>query len=160
MKTLRLTCSLFFLLVAFMMSGSVNAQQKDDNSDARVIELKGLNNMTFDKKEIQVKPGEKVTIRLTSITDYKPRQMSHNFVLLKQTADVQAFVSKSEKAAIEDFVAPDMRDQVFAFTSMASGGETVEVTFTAPERESRYMYVCTFPGHFFAGMMGTLVVKE
>jgi|SRR5690625_3748239 len=148
--------SIFFMIFAFMTSALAIAQ--DD--DARVIEIKGLNNMTYDKTEIVAKPGEKITIRLTTVTDYKPRQMSHNLVLLKQTADVQAFIAASEKAAVEDFIAPKMKDQVIAHTPMASGGETVEVTFTAPERPSKYMYVCTFPGHFFAGMKGTLTVKE
>ncbi|HLS29943.1 MAG TPA: plastocyanin/azurin family copper-binding protein [Flavobacteriaceae bacterium] len=155
MKIRNLTFSLILMLSAFLFSGLTYAQK-----EARVIEIKGQNNMTYDKTEIVVKPGERITIRLTTVTDYKPRQMSHNWVLLKQTADVQSFVAASEKSAIEDFVAPNMRDQVYAYTSMAAGGETVEVTFTAPERPSKYMYVCTFPGHFFAGMMGTLTVKE
>lgn len=155
MKTIKNTFSILMLFATLLFSGHSFAQEK-----GRVVEIKGLNNMTFDVTEIVAKPGERITVRLTSITDFKPRQMSHNFVLLKQTADVQSFISASEKSAIEDFVAPHMRDQVIAFTSMASGGETVEVTFTAPERPSKYMYVCTFPGHFFAGMRGTLTVKE
>lgn len=149
--------SLFLLLGVFFMSTQTFAQKKDS---PRVIEIQGLNNMTFDKEDIEVKPGEEVTIKLTSISDYKPRQMSHNFVLLKQTTNVQAFVDASEKSAVNDFIAPDMEDQVIANTAMAAGGETVEITFTAPERPSKYMYVCTFPGHFFAGMRGTLTVKE
>lgn len=155
MKSIKSTVSILVLFAAFLFSAQTFAQDK-----GRVVEIKGLNNMTFDVTEIVAKPGERITVRLTSITDFKPRQMSHNFVLLKQTADVQSFISASEKSAIEDFVAPQMRDQVIAFTSMASGGETVEVTFTAPERPSKYMYVCTFPGHFFAGMRGTLTVKD
>ena len=155
MKNYNFTLSIFLLFFIFMTSVSAIAQD-----DARVIEMKGLNNMTYDKTEIVAKPGEKITVRLTTVTDYKPRQMSHNFVLLKQTADVQSFIAASEKSAVEDFIAPKMRDQVIAYTPMASGGETVEVTFTAPERPSKYMYVCTFPGHFFAGMKGTLTVKE
>lgn len=156
MKIQNLTFSVILMLSAFLFSGLSSAQ----NDDARVIEIQGLNNMTFDKTEIVAKPGEKITVRLTSVTEYKPRQMSHNFVVLKQTVDVQNFISVSEKSAIEDFVAPSMRDQVYAYTPMASGGETVEVTFRAPERPSKYMYVCTFPGHFYAGMRGTLTVKE
>lgn len=160
MKNLKLNyrwCSVLFLLSAFLISGTGFAQ---DNDDAKVIEIKGLNNMTYDKEEITAKPGQKITIRLTAKTDYKPRQMSHNFVLLKQTTNVQAFVDASEQSAVNDFIDPDREDQVIAHTDMASDGETVETTFRAPERPSKYMYLCTFPGHFFAGMKGTLTVKE
>lgn len=154
MKSSSGLVSLFLILSVFAFPKEGLAQK------AKVIEIKGLNNMTFDQKEITVKPGQEVTVRLTSKTDYKPRQMSHNFVLLKQTVNVQKFVDASEKSAVNDFIAPDMEDQVIAHTPMAAGGETVEVTFTAPERPSKYMYLCTFPGHFFAGMMGTLTVKK
>jgi azurin len=48
---------------------------------------------------------------------------------------------------------------VLASTKMAGGGETVEVTFTAPKEPGEYLYICTFPGHYLAGMKGVLVVK-
>lgn len=147
---------IFLLLAVFIPSNPAAAQQEKP----RVIEIKGLNNMTFDKEEIFAKPGELITIRLTTVTEYKPRQMSHNWVLLKQTVNVQAFVDASEKSAVNDFIDPLREDEVIAYTAMASGGETVEVTFRAPERPSKYMYLCTFPGHFFAGMRGTLTVRE
>lgn len=157
MKTLKMNFGIvgvFLMICTFLISMPGFAQ------DGRVIEIKGLNNMTFDVTEIVAKPGEKLTIRLTTVTNYTPRQMSHNWVLLKQTANVQAFVDASEKSSISDFIAPKLVNQTIAYTSMASGGETVEVTFNAPDRPSKYMYICTFPGHFFAGMMGTLTVRD
>lgn len=160
MKTKKFTSSLpvlgiLFLMGFFLLPNSVFAQEK-----GRIIEINGLNNMTFDVTDIEAKPGELLTVRFTSITEYTPRQMSHNFVLLKQTVNVQAFIDASEKSAVNDFIDPKREDEVIAHTPMAAGGETVEVTFRAPERPSKYMYVCTFPGHFFAGMKGTLTVKE
>lgn len=141
----------------FLVSHSTFAQKKEKG---RIVEISGLNNMTFDVTDIEAKPGELLTIRFTSKSKYTPRQMSHNFVLLKQTVNVQAFIDASEKSAVNDFIDPTREDEVLAHTPMAAGGETVEVTFRAPERPSKYMYVCTFPGHFFAGMKGTLTVKE
>jgi azurin len=52
-----------------------------------------------------------------------------------------------------------MADQVIAKTALAGAGETVDVTFNAPAAAGSYPYVCTFPGHFQAGMRGNLVVK-
>lgn len=128
--------------------------------DARVIEIQGLNSMRYSRSEITAKPGEKITIRLTTISDYPLSTMSHNFVLLKQSADVQALVEASIKYKNNDYIAPEMMDQIIAHTAMAGGGQTVEVTFTVPERPSKYMFICTFPGHFLSGMKGTLTVKN
>ena len=58
-----------------------------------------------------------------------------------------------------DFVPASMADKIIAHTKLAGGGETVEVTFTAPAKAGKYDYLCTFPGHFAAGMKGTLTVK-
>lgn len=157
METLNITSKLstvFVLLCAFFFTTNTFAQK------AKVIELKGLNSMEYDKTEITAKPGQKITIRLTTVSDFKPSAMAHNFVLLKQTADVKALVRASIKYSDNDYISPDFTDQIIAHTGMASGGETVEVTFTAPENPSKYMFICTFPGHFLSGMKGTLTVKE
>ena len=61
-------------------------------------------------------------------------------------------------ARATDFVPPDMKAQVIAHTTLAGAGETVEVTFKVPAAGT-YTYLCTFPGHFQAGMRGTLTVK-
>lgn len=49
---------------------------------------------------------------------------------------------------------------MLASTPLAGAGETVEVTFRAPSTApGTYTFLCSFPGHFAAGMRGTLVVK-
>jgi len=157
MKTIRITpkwTSVILMACAFFMSTGLFAQ------DAKVIELKGLNSMRYDKTDITAKPGQKITIRLTTVSDFPKTAMSHNWVLLKQTADVKALISSSIKYSDNDYIDPHFKDQIIAHTAMAAGGQTVEVTFTAPERPSKYMYICTFPGHFLAGMKGTLTVEE
>jgi len=52
-----------------------------------------------------------------------------------------------------------MTDQIIAHTDLAAGGETVEVIFTVPEETGDYPFICSFPGHFSAGMTGTLAVE-
>jgi uncharacterized cupredoxin-like copper-binding protein len=42
---------------------------------------------------------------------------------------------------------------------LAGPGETVVVTFKVPAKAGSYPYMCTFPGHYAAGMKGDLVVK-
>jgi azurin len=41
---------------------------------------------------------------------------------------------------------------------MLGGGEAETLTVPIPEEPGEYPYVCTFPGHFFAGMKGMLEV--
>ena len=48
---------------------------------------------------------------------------------------------------------------ILANTKLAGGGETVEVTFTAPTEPGEYTYICSFPGHVSGGMKGTLTVR-
>jgi uncharacterized cupredoxin-like copper-binding protein len=43
--------------------------------------------------------------------------------------------------------------------TLAGPGDTVQVTFTVPSKPGRYPFICTFVGHYQAGMTGTLVVK-
>lgn len=157
MKLLKFTprlLGLILLLGVFFVSTNSFAQ------DAKVIELKGLNSMRYDKTEITAKPGQKITIRLTAVTDFPATAMAHNFVLLKQNANVKEVVKNSIKYSDDDYIDPHMSDQIIAYTAMAAGGETVEVTFYAPKKPSKYMYICTFPGHFLAGMKGTLTVEK
>ena len=69
------------------------------------------------------------------------------------------FVNAAAMARATDFIPADMKDQVLAATTLAGPGETVEVTFKVPAAPGTYPYMCTFPGHFAAGMRGTIVVK-
>lgn len=143
----------FLMIVALCFSVSLYAQ------DAKVIELKGTDAMKFSKTDITAKAGQKVTIKLTTVSKLPGSAMSHNFVLLKQSADAKEVAKTSAKFKDNNYIAPDMENKIIAHTDMASGGETVKITFTVPEKSGDYPYVCTFPGHFLAGMKGTLKVQ-
>jgi len=52
-----------------------------------------------------------------------------------------------------------MKAEVVASTPLAGPGETVDITFKVPAAAGTYPFMCTFPGHFTAGMKGNLVVK-
>jgi azurin len=127
---------------------------------ARTIELHAADDMKYDTTTIPAKPGEQIHIRLTPKGTMPKIAMSHNFVLLKLGTDAAAFVNAGINARATDFIAPEKKAQVIANTPLAGNGETVEITFKVPAVAGSYPYVCTFPGHFAAGMKGTLVVKK
>jgi len=85
--------------------------------------------------------------------------MAHNFVLLKAGVAPADVSNAAFNARATDFIPADKADKILAHTALAGGGETVEVSFTAPAKPGSYDYLCTFPGHFAAGMTGKLVVK-
>lgn len=145
----------FATLIILSLFISTNALAQS----TKVIEMKGTDQLRFSVQNIEVAAGQKITIKLSNDTKFPANAMSHNFVLLKQSTDAKAFDKASAQHADSGYIAPELKDQIIAHTGMAGGGETVEVTFNAPKKPGKYLYICTFPGHFAAGMKGTLTVK-
>ncbi len=86
--------------------------------------------------------------------------MSHNWILLAAGADAQKFDAAATAAGSDaNYIPAGMSKQILAHTGMVAGGESNTVTFTAPRKPGDYEYICTFPGHFTAGMKGTLIVR-
>jgi len=99
-------------------------------------------------------------VRLKGVGTMPKMAMSHNFVLLNAGADATAFANDSVMAAATAYIPAAKKAQVIAHTAtMVGGGETADVTFKAPTKPGAYTYLCSFPGHFLAGMKGTLTVK-
>lgn len=124
----------------------------------RVVEMTGNDAMKFSVTSIAAKPGETLTVRLKSIGTLPKIAMAHNFVLLAAGTDAAAFANVAATSA-PTYIPAAQKAKVLAMTAMAGPGETVEVTFKVPAKPGRYDYICSFPGHFLAGMKGVLVVK-
>lgn len=145
-----------FLLVIFslLFIGAAVAQ-------AETIEIDALDTLRFSKESITVKPGEKVTIKLVNHSKLPAIAMSHNWVLLAADADAHKVDAAALKAGKDNEYIPEgMDDQILAHTNIVAGGKSDTITFTAPKEPGDYEYICTFPGHFAAGMKGTLTVKS
>jgi azurin len=125
----------------------------------RTIEIIGTEDMKFSVTNIAAKPGEQLRVRLVSKGAMPKVAMAHNFVLLKKGVSQVDFVQAAVMASATGYVPADKKDQIHAATALAGAGETVEVTFKAPAAAGDYPYICSFPGHFQAGMKGTLTVK-
>lgn len=125
----------------------------------RTIDLTGGDDMKFNLTKLEAKPGETLHVVLKSTGTIPKVAMGHNFVLLKLGSDVAEFIKASMTAAASEYVPAELKAQVVAATKLAGPGETVEVTFKVPAKAGSYPYMCTFPGHYAAGMKGELVVK-
>lgn len=125
----------------------------------RTVEIIGTEDMKFSMPTITAKPGEQLRVRLVVKGAMPKIAMAHNFVLLNKGAKVVDFVTAAMNARATDFIPADKKADVLAATALAGAGETVEVTFKVPAAAGEYPYICSFPGHFQAGMKGSLVVK-
>jgi len=135
------------------------ATQAKPASSVRTVEITGGDDMKYSVTSIPAKPGETLRIRLTSKGTLPKIAMAHNVVVLKAGAKQIDFANAAAMAAATGYIPADMKDQVLAATAMAGPGETVDVTIKMPTAPGTYPYLCTFPGHFAAGMRGTIVVK-
>lgn len=126
---------------------------------ARTVTLHASDVLKYDLQTITAKPGERLHVVLKTVSGVPKIVMAHNFVILKPGVDQAAFLNQSAQAQDHDYLAPAFASKVLVATKMAGNGETVEATFAAPAKAGAYTYLCSFPGHFIAGMKGTLVVK-
>jgi azurin len=126
----------------------------------RLIEIEGNDQMKFSVTNITAKPGEPLRVRLKVVGAMPKMAMAHNFVLLKAGIDAAKFANESALAGpAANYIAAARKADVLTSTPLAGAGETVEITFKAPAQAGSYTFLCSFPGHFAAGMRGTLVVK-
>lgn len=123
------------------------------------FEITGNDQMKFNRTQLTVKPGAVVQIKLTNIGKMPAMAMSHNLVVLTADADAQAFATAAASQSANQYFPSSLADQVIAHTRMLGPNESDTITFTAPTEPGDYEYICTFPGHFAAGMKGILSVE-
>jgi azurin len=150
----------YVLIAVFVLratSGTSTVPPTATSVAPRDVFITAGDDMKFSVTTIQARPGEALHVRLKSVATVPKIAMGHNFVLLRAGADPVAILNAAGRARPPDFNLPDLRTQVLAFTSLAGAGETVDVSFTTPDRPGHYVYMCAYPGH--VGMRGRLVVK-
>ena len=144
-----------FVLAAVVATSTLVLQAQGP----RVVEIEGNDMMKFSLASIAAKPGEQLTVRLKVVGKMPKMAMAHNFVLLTAAANAATFANAAVMASATGYIPAARKGEVLASTALAGAGETVEVTFRAPTAPGTYTFLCSFPGHFAAGMRGTLVIK-
>jgi azurin len=140
-------------------AGDRRVEAQSTAVDARTIQITARQDMKFSVTTLAAAPGERIRIVLAAAGNMPRFLMAHNWILLRKDTDVEAFINAGLAAEQTDFIAPDQRRNVIASTPLIVGGQTAEVTFTAPVARGEYPYVCSFRGHAFAGMRGSLTVE-
>jgi uncharacterized cupredoxin-like copper-binding protein len=106
-----------------------------------IIETPGL---LFKEPRFLVKPGEQIKLTLKN-TD----EMSHDFVLTRpnQRERVIALALAMLTANPNETGFIPNTPSIIQSIPMLKPGEEKSITFTAPDKEGIYPYLCTYPGH-------------
>ena len=126
----------------------------------RTIDIVGTDDMKYSLTTITAQPGEQIRIRLTSKGVIPKVAMAHNVVVVELGTDIDTMLKEGAPYRDNDFIPPSWMKHVVAKTAFAGPGERVQVTFTVPDQPGDYPFLCTFAGHYQAGMKGTLIVKS
>ena len=159
-KTFFLLATISLMVACGNNSKKEETPQTEVKTEAPVLNqdsINGTDQMTFDVKEIRVKPGQRVNVTLHHSGSLPKTAMGHNFVLLKKGVDLPTFAEKAMEAADNQYIPKGSKD-IIAYTDLIGGGETTSVSFEAPTEAGTYEYICSFPGHY-AMMKGSLIVE-
>lgn len=129
-----------------------------DGSTA-TVRLTGNDQMQYNVNRFEVPAGSTVTLNFEHVGQLPKAAMGHNVVILKAGVDAAQFNNAAMQAANQDYFPTARQDDVIAHTEQLGGGESDTIQFQAPE-PGEYDYLCTFPGHYQAGMKGVMVVTE
>jgi azurin len=83
----------------------------------------------------------------------------HNWVLVKggAAAAEEVYAAALAAGAAQDWLPRD-HPQIITHTPLVASGARATITFDAPPQAGEYIYLCTFPGHYLAGMQGVLTL--
>lgn len=128
-------------------------------AEVEKIEVTGNDQMQYNIKLFEVSAGQKVVLSFKHIGQLPALAMGHNLVILKAGIAVPTFATKCAPAKDTGYIPQDeeSKKEMVAHTKMLGGGESHEITFTAPA-PGDYPFICSFPGHF-AIMQGVMKVK-
>ena len=139
------------LFAAIFQPGRASAQV----SDSVIIRIQVNTGLQFDIVRFNVKPGAKVKIIFSNTDD-----MDHNFLITKPGAReeiVMAALQLGEKGPAMDYIPKS--DKVLWAIPVISPHQERSVSFTAPQQNGVFPYVCTYPGHGFL-MYGAMYVTN
>ena len=123
------------------------------------IAITANDSMKFSVTTFNAHSGQVVHVTLTNNGTLPRDVMGHNWILLKAGRDPSAYITAAMTAVKEGYQPASHADEVLASIALLGAKKSGEVTFTAPETPGRYVYLCSFPAHFQAGMKGELIVK-
>jgi azurin len=143
-----------------MLSGVISAcggsSRVEAEGNVTKLELgcKG-DELAYDKTNLTAPAGTAIELLFTN----RSHHHQHNWVLVNGGEEEAMAVYQAALAAgaQNDWLPPDS-PQILTRTPLVESGKSATISFQAPAQAGDYAYLCTFPGHFLAGMKGTLTI--
>lgn len=149
---LRILVQAGLVLVAGAVAGVVDGPEKmpgeAQGADTTITIRAAGSTLEFTPTRVSAKAGTRVRIRFVN-----EGTLPHNIVVPKSDDDIDALALAAYQAGETGYVPMGLKEKLVGFTTLASPGESVEMTFTVPAA-GEYTYVCLFPGHS-NNMLGT-----
>lgn len=134
---------------AVFTSAGTNGVAIRQGADTTITIRAAGSTLEFTPTRVSAKAGSRVRIRFVN-----DGTLPHNLVVPKTDDDIDALTLAAYQAAETGYVPLDMKEKLVGWTTLASPGQSVEVTFVVPPA-GEYTYICLFPGHSNS-MLGTL----
>ena len=136
------------LLLALVLAPAPAADLCAQAVDTTITIKAATSALEFDPPAFALKQGKRVRLRFVNAGT-----LPHNIVFVKNEDDIDALASAASQAG-GSYVPVALKDKLLAYSTLASPGETVEITFVVPP-PGTYTYVCLMSGHSNM-MLGTL----
>ena len=146
---------LILLLLFIPLVVGCNSSGEDSTKSLNVIVINSNDTMLFDKNVFYIEANKKITLTLNHKGIMRKDIMGHNFVLLKRSVNIEAFLRKAMNSKDNDYI--PFGEETIAYTKLLGGGESDTITFTIQD-PGRYLFLCSFPNHF-PMMKGELIVR-
>jgi azurin len=150
MKTKLFPTALAVAVIA--VSASFAAPAKD-------VVIVANDQMKFSVTRIEAQPGQALHVTLKNEGTLPREVMGHNWILLRTGSDITAYAAAALSAAKDNYQPKALAGEVLASIPLLGAKHDGDVTFNAPGTPGTYVFLCTFPAHFQAGMRGELIVK-
>lgn len=117
------------------------------------IYIQAITGLQYSLPRFAVSPGAKITLVLENADD-----MAHNLVITRPEKRLEVVHAGLALGAVGPKInyIPDIQEVLWGIPVLEPGQKQI-LTFTAPQQEAVYPYVCTYPGHGFI-MYGAMYV--
>lgn len=134
-------------LVALILSACGGADQGSSGE----FEVTVNDDFAYSPSTLSVSAGQEV-----SITFVNDASVQHTFNVAKKGAELGHVLEEEDAEHREE----EMHEILIFEMHEVEAGNSSTGTFTAPQETGDYVIFCSVPGHFDAGMSGTLRVSQ
>ncbi len=132
---------MLFALVIVDRGAPETAFHQQAAADTTITIRASGSTLEFTPTRVSARAGARVRIRFVN-----DGTLPHNLVVPKSEDDLDALALAAYSAGETNYVPVDQKDKLLGHTTLASPGQTVELTMVMPAA-GEYTYVCLFPGH-------------